>query len=98
MVQAVQSLRSVQFPLLNPPSRRGGGHRWGLNGFNGLNGLNLQRRYIPKTVAFVVYSLLSLTSAFAQAPFHQGKTITVTTFTGPGGSGDLRAKATVPFL
>ena len=44
MVQAVQSLRSVQFLLLNPPSRRGGGQRWGLNGFNGLNGLNLQGR------------------------------------------------------
>jgi len=44
MVQAVQSLRSVQFLLLNPPPRRGGGQRWGLNGFNGLNGLNLQGR------------------------------------------------------
>ena len=97
MVQAVQSLRSVQFPRLNPHPHRGGGQRWGLNGFNGLNGL-LQGRYMRKTVAFVAYSLLSLTSAFAQAPFHQGKTITVITFTGPGGSGDLRAKATVPFL
>jgi hypothetical protein len=41
MVQAVQSLRSVQFLLLNPPPRPRGGQRWGLNG---LNGLNLQGR------------------------------------------------------
>src|SRR5262247_545320 len=98
MVQAVQSLRSVQFPRLNPHLHRGGGQRWGLNGFNGLNGLNLQGRYIRKTVAFVAYSLLSLTSAFAQAPFYQGKTITVIAFTAPGGSGDLRVKAMIPFL
>jgi len=65
-----------------------------LNGFNGLNGL-LQGRYMRKTVAFVAYSLLSLTSAFAQAPFYQGKIITVIAFTAPGGSEDLLVKATV---
>jgi len=29
-VQGVQPLRSVQTPSFNPPPRRGGGHRWGL--------------------------------------------------------------------
>lgn len=30
IVQIVQSLRSVQTPFSNPPPRRGGGQRWGL--------------------------------------------------------------------
>jgi len=42
--------------------------------------------------------MFSLTSAFAQAPFYQGKTITVIATTAPGGTGDLRVKAVVPFL
>jgi tripartite-type tricarboxylate transporter receptor subunit TctC len=37
-------------------------------------------------------------SAFAQTPFYQGKTITVVATTSPGGTGDLRVKALVPFL
>jgi tripartite-type tricarboxylate transporter receptor subunit TctC len=36
--------------------------------------------------------------AFSQANFYEGKTITVIAFNAPGGSGDLRVKATVPFL
>ncbi len=51
-----------------------------------------------KTVALVVYSMFWLTSAFAQAPFYQGKTITVIATTAPGGTGDLRVRAVVPFL
>ena len=51
-----------------------------------------------KTVALVAYSMLSLTSAFAQAPFYQGKTITVIATTAPGGTGDLRVRAVVPLL
>jgi len=51
-----------------------------------------------KTVALVAYSMFSLTSAFAQAPFYQGKTITVIATTAPGGTGDLRVRAVVPFL
>jgi tripartite-type tricarboxylate transporter receptor subunit TctC len=42
--------------------------------------------------------LLVSTSAVAQTPFYQGKTITVIATTAPGGSGDLRVKALVPFL
>jgi tripartite-type tricarboxylate transporter receptor subunit TctC len=36
--------------------------------------------------------------AFAQAPFYQGKTITVIATTSPGGTGDLRVKALMPTL
>jgi tripartite-type tricarboxylate transporter receptor subunit TctC len=36
--------------------------------------------------------------SFSQTPFYQGKTITVIATTAPGGSGDLRVKALVPFL
>jgi tripartite-type tricarboxylate transporter receptor subunit TctC len=39
-----------------------------------------------------------LSSAHAQTPFYQGKTITVIVSTSPGGTGDLRVKALVPFL
>jgi tripartite-type tricarboxylate transporter receptor subunit TctC len=51
-----------------------------------------------KSLALVTYILFSLTSAFAQAPFYEGKTITLIAFTAPGGSGDLRVKAVLPFL
>ena len=36
--------------------------------------------------------------AYSQAPFYQGKTLTVIASTAPGGTGDLRIKALVPFL
>jgi tripartite-type tricarboxylate transporter receptor subunit TctC len=51
-----------------------------------------------KPFALVAYILFSLTSAFAQSPFYEGKTITLLAFTAPGGSGDLRVKAVLPFL
>ena len=38
------------------------------------------------------------TRAFSQAPFYQGKTVTVIVSTSPAGTGDLRIKALVPFL
>jgi tripartite-type tricarboxylate transporter receptor subunit TctC len=50
------------------------------------------------TLAFVSFICFSLTSAHAQTPFYQGKTITVIVSTSPGGTGDLRVKALVPFL
>jgi len=36
--------------------------------------------------------------SFSQTPFYQGKTVTVIAATAPGGTGDLRVKALVPFL
>jgi tripartite-type tricarboxylate transporter receptor subunit TctC len=46
------------------------------------------------------YSLVALFAgpAFAQAPFYKGKTITLIVGAGPGGMGDLRAKALVSVL
>lgn len=41
---------------------------------------------------------LSPDHGFTQAPFYQGKTITVIAGTAPGGIGDNRVKAIVPFL
>src|SRR6266566_399842 len=37
-------------------------------------------------------------SLFAQTPFYQGKTITIVHGRAPGGSGDLRVRAVIPFL
>jgi hypothetical protein len=37
-------------------------------------------------------------SLFAQTPFYQGKTITIIHGRAPGGSGDLRVRAVIPFL
>ena len=44
--------------------------------------------------------LSSLTPAlgYSQENFYAGKTITLVAFTAPGGSGDLRVKAALPFL
>ena len=42
--------------------------------------------------------LLFAAPAFAQAPFYQGKTITVIASTAPGGTGDMRVKSFMPFL
>ena len=46
----------------------------------------------------VVLTGLSPEYAFAQAPYYQGKTIKIIAATAPGGIGDNRVKATVPFL
>jgi len=51
------------------------------------------------SIVFFSSSLLSFVSAgFAQAPFYQGKTITVVQGREPGGTGDLRARAVTQFL
>jgi len=42
--------------------------------------------------------LLFAAQAFAQAPFYQGKTITVIATTAPGGTGDMRVKSLTPAL
>ena len=51
-----------------------------------------------KNFALAIFILSLLSSAHAQTPFYQGKTITVIVRTSPGGTGDLRVKALVPFL
>src|SRR5262245_33682386 len=47
--------------------------------------------------AILAVTLLS-TRAYSQAPFYQGKTITVIVSTSPAGTGDLRIKALMTFL
>ena len=55
--------------------------------------------FIKSTLSAVaVLATLSVDCSFAQAPFYQGKTITMIAGTAPGGIGDNRAKAVMPFL
>ncbi|HEX2928133.1 MAG TPA: hypothetical protein VHV54_00360, partial [Candidatus Binatia bacterium] len=56
---------------------------------------NLQRSLF--LFALFIAALLP-TQAHPQAPFYQGKTITVVVSTSPAGTGDLRIKALTPFL
>jgi tripartite-type tricarboxylate transporter receptor subunit TctC len=51
-----------------------------------------------KLVTFLAITLSWLVSAFAQAPFYQGKTITLIHGRSAGGSGDFRARSVAPFL
>jgi tripartite-type tricarboxylate transporter receptor subunit TctC len=46
----------------------------------------------------VAIVLVLTVPAFSQAPFYQGKSVTVIISTSPGGTGDLRVKALLPFL
>ncbi len=68
--------------------------------FHGAVTKNPLRRY---GIAALAVSLL-ISAAFlpapglAQAPFYQGKTITVIATTSPGGTGDIRVKALLPYL
>ena len=49
------------------------------------------------TALFVSVGFLPI-HVYSQANFYEGKTVTVIATTAPGGSGDLRVKAMVPFL
>ena len=46
----------------------------------------------------LVLAALAPENGFPQAPFYEGKTVTLIATTAPGGTGDLRVKAMVPFL
>jgi tripartite-type tricarboxylate transporter receptor subunit TctC len=80
----------------------------GLNALNDLNFLVEKGRFDMKinglrlqlAAGTVLAALLVFSSdfGFSQTPFYEGKTITVIAFTAPGGSGDLRVKAVLPFL
>ena len=60
------------------------------------------RKHTPLIRLFFSIGMLALTllstRAYSQAPFYQGKTITVIASTSPAGTGDLRVKALLPFL
>jgi tripartite-type tricarboxylate transporter receptor subunit TctC len=50
------------------------------------------------SLSAAVLNLLEITPAHSQAPFYQGKTITLIVGAGPGGMGDLRARALASVL
>ena len=55
----------------------------------------------PRLIWFAVATALATVlpcPAFSQALFYQGKSVTVVISTSPGGTGDLRVKALLPFL
>jgi tripartite-type tricarboxylate transporter receptor subunit TctC len=51
-----------------------------------------------KLCILITLTLYSLTTAFAQTPFYEGKTITIVQGREPGDAGDMRVKATLPFI
>ena len=53
---------------------------------------------ISALAALLLFAVLSPDYGFAQAPFYQGKSITVVAGTAPGGIGDARVKSMVPYL
>ena len=48
--------------------------------------------------AVLLQPLILPDSLFSQTDFYQGKTVTVIASTAPGGTGDMRVKAVLPFL
>jgi tripartite-type tricarboxylate transporter receptor subunit TctC len=62
--------------------------------------MNTHRVFVRTAVfgAILVFAGLSADHGFTQAPFYQGKTITVIAGTAPGGIGDNRVKSMVPYL
>lgn len=54
----------------------------------------------PVVAVLAAFAALAVSSApaLAQTPFYQGKTITIVQGRDPGGTGDLRVRALVPFL
>ena len=62
--------------------------------------MNTRRTFVGIAVfgALVALAGIAPNGGFAQAPFYQGKTITIIAGTAPGGIGDNRVKATAPFL
>ncbi len=57
-------------------------------------------RRLPRLapMAGLAFFLLLPASVFSQSPFFQGKTITIIQGRDPGGTGDLRVRALIPFL
>jgi tripartite-type tricarboxylate transporter receptor subunit TctC len=60
------------------------------------NPCKISLEFVP--VALLVVFILCPRLAWAQTPFYQGKTITIIQGRDPGGTGDTRVKAVIPFL
>jgi hypothetical protein len=57
-----------------------------------------ERRTLLTALALYVLGFLFTAHAYCQTPFYQGKTITIVHGRAPGGSGDFRVRAVLPFL
>ncbi len=60
--------------------------------------INELRTRLAASAALCALVFLFSTPAYPQAPFYQGKTITLLHGRAPGGSGDYRVRAVLPFL
>src|SRR3990167_1438217 len=61
-------------------------------------GSDMRPRRCRLELLLLFASTLLPAHAFSQTAFYEGKTITFVNATEPGGTGDLRARALVPFL
>ena len=55
-------------------------------------------RKLVRVVTWFIAFMVCGATAHAQTPFYQGKTITLIVGSAPGGTGDLRIRATLPYL
>jgi len=53
---------------------------------------------VARSLTVIMFFAASAVCAFAQAPYYQGKTITILQGTAPGGSSDMLTRAMLPFL
>ncbi|MGB7949218.1 MAG: hypothetical protein WCH75_16140 [Candidatus Binatia bacterium] len=62
--------------------------------------LHIERSGLAKAFAFLflLSLLVPVERAFGQAPFYQGKTITLVRGSTPGGIGEMRVRALIPYL
>jgi tripartite-type tricarboxylate transporter receptor subunit TctC len=58
----------------------------------------MRRKTLSRPGLLACSLVVCAAEAVAQTPFYQGKTITVVSGVAPGGSGDIRIKALLPFL
>ncbi|HEY1235782.1 MAG TPA: hypothetical protein VGH22_20550 [Candidatus Binatia bacterium] len=56
------------------------------------------RSWVTASAALYALLFIFVTPLYSQTPFYQGKTITIIHGRAPGGSGDLRVRAVIPFL
>ncbi len=59
---------------------------------------NELRPWVAASAALYALLFIFVTPLHSQTPFYQGKTITIIHGRAPGGSGDLRVRAVIPFL
>ncbi|HEX7231699.1 MAG TPA: hypothetical protein VF452_14970 [Candidatus Binatia bacterium] len=60
--------------------------------------INELRPWLAASAALYALLFIFATPLYSQTPFYQGKTITIIHGRAPGGSGDLRVRAVIPFL